>query len=265
MKLTDIRQQNNQIQIFSSGLKSLDKPLAGGFHRGDLISVWSTPLMGTTAFLLSTAYYMARQNIKVLYLTEQNIENWILPRFKASLNKLNFTATDIPLFFETVLRFNNNILENLYKKSEPDMIILDIKPNLQVYNRKLLKDLKSTAQKLNTAIIITTTVQNMNPDKLLNIEDLWKGSLNKKLFDSSDTVLTLYRKIWSLENISFNKLTNKETIIKWQEEIDYYKHRIDVLCYKNIHGNSLWRRHFYFEDCAFVTDKIPVKIYNPEI
>lgn len=225
--------------------------------------------MGMTAFLLSSAYYIAQQKTTVLYLTEQNIENWILPRLKASLEKLNFELADIPLFFETVYRFEDDTIEKLYKKYTPEIIFLDVKPDILSYGADLINNLKVFTQKNNCAIIIGASLGLSHTDLPLKTDELWKRYNDKMLFDISDVVLTLYRKIWSLQYTppekTGNGSENKVNAIRWQEEIDYYKHRIDIECFKNIHGESFWKRHFYYEDYAFVLDKIPVRKYDDTI
>ncbi len=261
--------KRNQEKTITTGFKSLNKPLSGGYYKSNIISIWSTPLMGMTAFLLSSAYYIAQQKTTVLYLTEQNIENWTLPRLKASLEKLNFELADIPLFFETVYRFENDTIEKLYKKYMPEIIFLDVKPNILSYSADLINNLKVFAQKNNCAILISASLGLSHTDLPLKIDELWKRDNDKMLFDISDVVLTLYRKIWSLENTPPEetgiKSEDKVNVIRWQEEIEYYKHRIDIECLKNAHGESFWKRHFYYEDCAFVLDKIPVRKYDDTI
>lgn len=101
----------------TTGISELDNVLGGGIVEGSLILVGGDPGIGKSTLLLQVAANLARQSLKVLYVSGEESTNQI--RLRA--DRLNITTEHLFLLSETVFEQ----IHHTVVAESPDILIVD--------------------------------------------------------------------------------------------------------------------------------------------
>ncbi|MGB9735623.1 MAG: DNA repair protein RadA [bacterium] len=100
----------------STGMEEFDRVLGGGIVEGALILIGGDPGIGKSTLALATMDAIARQNVRVLYVTGEES----LQQLKLRANRLN-VSEDIDVLAETELDTILNVIE----KDKPEVVVID--------------------------------------------------------------------------------------------------------------------------------------------
>lgn len=104
-------------QRLSSGLKEFDRVLGGGMVPGSMVLLGGDPGIGKSTLLLQVAEQMARNGLKVLYLSGE--ESPVQIRLRSL--RLEINSDSIYLLNEQ----NIDYLDQYIKEIDPDLVIID--------------------------------------------------------------------------------------------------------------------------------------------
>lgn len=185
-----------------------------GIHKGDLILLESRPGMGTTTFCINLAVRLAKQKLKIAYLSldlsRENIAIRIdkcLNNFKHDKNSKDFfettNADDLEIYISKTQRWSDyNILvemQELTKKHKIDLFILDyiqlIDPvgdllcNSDQDIRDYIQSFKHAIRQFNAPLIVVSKLKN----DVDNYKLMPPGLLDCNIDWATDVVIVLDR------------------------------------------------------------------------
>ncbi|KXZ38942.1 DNA repair protein RadA/Sms [Alkalithermobacter thermoalcaliphilus JW-YL-7 = DSM 7308] len=102
---------------FSTNIKELDRVLGGGVVKGSLILVGGDPGIGKSTLLIQVSNEIAKQGMKVLYISGEESAQQIKMRGK----RLNINSDNLYIFAENNLK----IIEKQIDTLKPDIMIVD--------------------------------------------------------------------------------------------------------------------------------------------
>ncbi|RKD33761.1 DNA repair protein RadA [Thermohalobacter berrensis] len=114
-KLVDI--ETNEEERISTYIGELDRVLGGGIVKGSLILVGGDPGIGKSTLLIQVANYIAKNKLKVLYVSGEESAKQI----KIRASRLGIESDDLYILAET----NGQIIKNTVDKLKPDILIVD--------------------------------------------------------------------------------------------------------------------------------------------
>jgi len=218
MKIKTVKQiidESNNIKddYIKTGFKSFDDT-TGGLAKSSISVFASRPAMGKSSLAFKIASNVLKDNKNVLYIslenTEENIAKKILSQNKNTPNNIPYNLNLICPMHDTNF---NNIYELVSLIPSLDLIIIDYYQLIDEtnFNEELvISKLKELANKLNTHIMILSTLPR-NIETRINkrpvLTDLIK---HHKLVEESNLICFLYKNNNIVElNIRKNKQTNK--------------------------------------------------------
>ncbi|MDD3270054.1 MAG: DNA repair protein RadA, partial [Syntrophomonadaceae bacterium] len=108
---------DEDINRFSTGIGELDRVLGGGIVPGSLVLLGGDPGIGKSTLLLQVAYFLARQNHKVLYLSGEE-----------SLKQIRLRSIRLGIASEQIFLLNEqdiDLLPEYINELDPDLLIID--------------------------------------------------------------------------------------------------------------------------------------------
>lgn len=110
---------SSQQQRFSTGISELDRVLGGGVVRDSVISISAPPGMGKSTLLGQMANNVAKQGIKVLYISGEESEEQVKARAERTMG--NAISENIWIKSET----NMDLVKEYIQELDPRLIIID--------------------------------------------------------------------------------------------------------------------------------------------
>ncbi|MDP7038254.1 MAG: DnaB-like helicase C-terminal domain-containing protein [Myxococcota bacterium] len=184
-------------EFISSGLRSLDKILQGGFPVGELSLVAARPKVGATSLLMGMGLDALKAKHRVAYLSERLEEKHIRGRFVVLESKINghrfragfISAEDrvalnvarehIPwasLSLITKKTISNRVIDSHFFSYHPRLVLADLRTKLKEHGRverlgepgDTIATLKNFAKKHQIAIVLRYVLpkRNFPPDRL---------------------------------------------------------------------------------------------------
>ena len=102
---------------FSTGFGELDRVLGGGAVAGSLVLVGGDPGIGKSTILLQTSCFMAREGIKVLYISGEES----LRQIKLRASRIGGAPDSLKFLCET----NLEIITDLVSRDKPQAVVID--------------------------------------------------------------------------------------------------------------------------------------------
>lgn len=257
-KTLDYLENYNKMKKINIGVTDIDK-IIGGFQKGNLVIISARPSAGKTTFAIQTAINMAKNNLKVLFLSlEMSVEELgvkIYSRMTSIDSKellCNYTnhISDIANCLNkfTNLNFNidektqyiENIISNirfLKEKENIDVVFVDyiglIKSREKSFSRenevaKISRDFKLLAKELGIVIVLLSQLnrmaENVEPSLAMLRES---GSLEQ----DANKVIFLY------QEEKYKDSTNGILNIKIAKNREGNKGKVEVAFNKSIRFN----------------------------
>ncbi len=101
----------------SVGMKELDRVLGGGLVQGSLILVGGDPGIGKSTLLLQVCKNLAKEHVKVLYISGEES----LQQIKIRADRIGQFEKDLSLLCETSL----TVIEDVIEKEKPEVVVVD--------------------------------------------------------------------------------------------------------------------------------------------
>ena len=187
-------------KTISTGFRSLDRVLGGGFHCGSLHVIAARPGMGKTVFSLQCAAGLAKVTDKKIYIFSLEMSrDYVKEKFT------ELCTRDSVILDDTVPVTPSQIREKLAGISDPGAVIIDYFQLLQlgggtcgqntaISADKIARELKQIAKKFDIPVICTSGLSRAlekRRDCHPVLRDLDKGSGG--LVQDTDVILFLYR------------------------------------------------------------------------
>ena len=249
--------EKEQYMGIPTGFSYLDKVLAGGFHRSDLILIGARPGMGKTSFALNVARNMAVKGRKVLFFSlemsnEQLAQRIISTEARIVSNKLRTGEISDADWEKLGLALQNLVNAELYFDDTANITVPEMKARVRrmkgidcvvIDYLQLMSGAKRTENRVQEISEITRSLKLMAKD--LNIPVVTCSQLSRNTAKTSDhrPQLTDLRESGSIEQ-------DADIVLMLHRE-DYYNNAdennepenvtantAEVLVAKNRHGST---------------------------